>query len=77
MYCCFWTIAVPNLLAAVSAANNADKKVIFKNCACFTDCISKTNNIQVDDAKGIDVAIPMCYLIEYSDNYLKTFGGLC
>ena len=43
----------------------------------ITDCISKTNNIQVDDAKGIDVAIPMYYLIEYSDNYLKTSGGLC
>ena len=77
MDCCFWTIAVPNLLAAASTANNADKKVIFKNCVCFTDCISKTNNIQVDDAKGIDVAIPMYYLIEYSDNYLKTSGGLC
>ena len=31
-----------------AAANNTNKKVIFKNCAPFTDCISKINNTQVD-----------------------------
>ena len=24
--------------------NNADKEVVFKNCAPFTDCISEINN---------------------------------
>ena len=28
--------------------NNANKKVIFKNCAQFTDYISKINNTQID-----------------------------
>ena len=27
-----------------AAANNTNKKVIFKNCAPFSNCISKTNN---------------------------------
>ena len=29
------------------APNNANKKVIFKNCAPFTNCISRTNNTQM------------------------------
>ena len=48
------------------------KKVIFKNCAPFTDCISKINKIQVDIAKDTDIVMPMYNLIECSDNYLKT-----
>ena len=51
------------------------KKVIFKNCAPFTDCISNTNNTQVDNAKDIDMVMPMYNLIEYSDNYSKTSGS--
>ena len=48
------------------------KKVIFKNCAPFTDCISKINKSQVDIAKDTDIVMPMYNLIECSDNYLKT-----
>ena len=48
------------------------KKVLFKNCAPFTDCISKINKIQVDIAKDTDIVMPMYNLIECSDNYLKT-----
>ena len=44
------TIKVPNGKAADSAVNNTNKKVIFKNCAPFTDCITEINNTQVDDA---------------------------
>ena len=47
------------------------KKVIFKNCAPFTDCISQINKIQVDIAKDTDIVMPMYNLIECSDNYLK------
>ena len=44
-------------------ANNTDKKVIFKTCAPFTDCITKINNAQVDNA-----------IIR--NNYSKTSGSL-
>ena len=49
---------------------------MFKNCAPFTDCISETNNTQVDNAKYIDIVMPMYNLIEYSNNYSKTSGSL-
>ena len=69
------TITVPNRGIA-AASNNRNKNVIFKNCAPFTDCISEINNKVRDDAKDIDVVMPMYNLIEYSDNYLKRFGSL-
>ena len=70
------TITVNNTAAADAAANNTNKKVIFKNCALFTGCISEVNNTNVDDAKDIDIVMPMYNLIEYSDNYSKTSGSL-
>ena len=33
-----------NNTAGAAAANNTNKKIIFKNCAPFTNCISKINN---------------------------------
>ena len=72
------TITVPNTATVAAAvSNNDDKKVIFKNCAPFADCISEINNIKVDNAKDIDLEIPMYNLMEYNPNYLKTAGRLC
>ena len=70
------TISVNNAAAQGAAANNTNKKVIFKNCAPFTNCISEINNTQIDNAKDIDIVMPMYNLIEYSDNYAKTTGSL-
>ena len=67
---------VNNTAAAGAAANNTNDKVIFKSCAPFTNCISEINNVQVDNAKYIDIVMPMYNLIEYSDNYSKTSGSL-
>ena len=69
-------ISVNNAVAQGAAANNTNKKVIFKNCATFTECISKINNTQVDNAEDIDIVILMYNLREYSDNYSKTSGSL-
>ena len=38
------TIKVLNMAAAGVAVNNTNKKLIFKNCAPFTDCITEINN---------------------------------
>ena len=57
-------------------ADERDKGVAFKNCAPFTNCISEINNTQVDNAKDIDIVMPLYNLIEYSDNYSKTSGSL-
>ena len=63
------TIAVNNTAAANADANNTNKKVILKNCAPFTICISEINHTQVDNAKDLDAVMSMYNLIEYSDNY--------
>ena len=69
------TIGVNNTAAAGAAVNNINRKVIFKSCAPFTNCISEINNTQIDNAKDIDIVMPMYNLIEYSDNYAKTTGS--
>ena len=70
------TITVNNIAAADAEANNTNKKVIFKNCAPFTNCIREINNTQVDNAKDLDIVMPVYNLIDYSDNYSKKSGSL-
>ena len=53
-----------------------NKGIIFKICAPFTKCLSRINGREIDNAKDIDIVIPMYDLIEYSDNYSKTSGSL-
>ena len=62
--------------APARKADERDKGVVFKNCAPFINCISEINNTQIDNAKDIDIVMPMYNLIEYSDNYAKTTGSL-
>ena len=69
-------ISLNNTAAADVDANNANKKVIFKNFALFTDCIRKINDTQADNGKVIDKVMPMYNLIGYSDNYSKPCGSL-
>ena len=70
------TITVSNTAAPDADANNTNKKVIFKNCAPFTKCTSEINNTNIDDAKDIDIVMPMYNLRGYIDNYSKTSGSL-
>ena len=70
------TVTILDATAAAAAANNVIKKVIFKNCTQFTNCISKINNKQLDVAHDTDVVMSMSNLIEYSHIYLKTSGSL-
>ena len=48
----------------------------FKNNAPFTNCISKINNVLIDNTEDVDVLRPMYNLLEYSKNYRKTAGSL-
>ena len=57
--------------AAARQADERDKGAAFKNCAPFINCISEINNTKVDNAKDIDIVMPMYTLIEYHDNYAK------
>ena len=49
-----------------------NKQVILKNCGPFTNCIREINNTQVDNAKNLDVAMPIYNLSKCSNNYSKT-----
>ena len=82
-------ITVNNNAGAGSAANNNNNIniiliiiiiiiiiLIFKNSAQFTNCISKINNTQIDNAEYIDTVMSIHNLIEYSDNYSNTSGSL-
>ena len=58
----------------VAADDNTD--VAFKNCAPFSACTTKINDIFVDEGNHIYIAMSMYNLIEYSDNYSDTSEGL-
>ena len=65
-------ITVQNRATGGAPPGNRSKKVIAKSFVPFSDWISEINNIELDHAKDIDVVMPVCNLIEDSDNYLKT-----
>ena len=48
----------------------------FTDNASFTNCISKINNILIDNAEDLDIVMPMYNLLEYSKNYSKTTESL-
>ena len=70
------TTTVPNTAGVDAAVSNTNKKVIFRNCVQFTNCISKMNNTEVDNTQDIDFVMLMYNLIEYSDVCSKTSGSL-
>ena len=71
-----------NTEAIVNTTNDANnnnfnrKKLIFKNNAPFTNCITEINGIKIDNAEDLHVVMPMYNLLEYSKNYKKTIGNL-
>ena len=62
--------------AAARKVDERDKGVIFKNCTPFINCKSEINNTEIDNAKDIDIVVPMYKFLEYSDNYSKTSRNL-
>ena len=47
----------------------------FKNNAPFTNCISKINNVLIDNAEDLDIVMPMYNFLKYSKNYRRTIGS--
>ena len=60
----------------ITVATNNNIDVAFQNCAPFSTCTTKINDVFVDEANHIYIAMPMYNLIEYSDNYSDTSGSL-
>ena len=49
-------------------------QVVFKNCAPFTKCISKTNGTSINNAENLDLVMQTYNLIKYSSNYSEITG---
>ena len=47
----------------------------FKNNASFANCISKINNVLIDNGEDLDAVMPIYNLLEYCKNYRKTTGS--
>ena len=62
----------------VRQPNNAqrNKSVAFQNNAPFTNCISKISGVQINNAKALNVVIPIYNLLEYTRSSRKPTGGL-
>ena len=58
----------------VNAPNNTD--VAFKPYVPFSVCKKVINNVLLDKANHIYIAVPMYNLMEYSDNYSDRSGSL-
>ena len=58
----------------VAASNNID--IAFKNCAPCSTRKTVINDVFLDEANYIYIAMLMYNLIEYSDNYSDTSGSL-
>ena len=69
-------VTVNNIADVGAAENVTNKKVIFRNFAPFTNCISKINNTQIGNVEYIDIVMPLYNLMECSNNYSKTSGSL-
>ena len=70
-------IVVKGKITVTNPNSNAyDKKLAIKNNALFLSCISKINNTLIENAKDLDIVMPMYNLLEYSKSYRKTTGSL-
>ena len=49
---------------------------VFSRAYGFRTCITQINETFVDEAKYINITMPMYNLVEYSDNYSDTSGSL-
>ena len=58
----------------VNAGNDTD--VAFKNCVPISACNTEINDVFIDEANHIYIAMPIYNLIEYSDNYSGISGTL-
>ena len=61
----------------VEGANNKiieNRLLAFKNNAPFISCISKMNDVLIENEEDLDFVMPMYNLLEYSKNYSKTSG---
>ena len=60
----------------ITAVQDNENEVSFKNNAPFINCIPKINGTTIDDAEDLDLVMPMYDLLKYCSNYSDTTGSL-
>ena len=70
-------ILVRGKITITGAGDNAAAKHVDERDKSVANNHNTINNAQIDNAKDIDIVMPMYNIIEYSDNYSKTSGSLC
>ena len=53
-----------------------NRPLAFKNNAPFISCISKINDVLIENAEDLDIAMSMKNLPEYRKSYSETSGSL-
>ena len=53
-----------------------DRTIALKNSAPFFNCILKKNTQLIEDARDLDIVMPMYNLLYYSKNFRKTTGSI-
>ena len=65
-------------VSARDGAHNRDRKhrsLAFKINAPIISCISKINDVLIENAEDLDIVMPIYNLLEYSKNYSATSGS--
>ena len=57
---------------AAIAADRNNKEVVIKKFAPFTNCISKMNSAEVNNAEDLNIVMRMYILLEHGNNYANT-----
>ena len=71
----FETESITSLVTGdTTVAANNNTNVAFKNCAPFSTCKTEINDVFVDEANHIYIAMHIYNLVECSDNYSGTSG---
>ena len=73
---CDYSDAFILVIRGITVAANNDTDVAFENHAPFSTCKTEINDMFIDEANHIYIAMPMYNLIEYSHNYSDTSGSL-
>ena len=75
-----YIVVKETIYIAVDRNNDMTQKgVVFKTNAPFSPCISKINKTfikKIHNAEDLDIIMPVCNLLEYSDNFSMTSGRL-
>ena len=75
-YCHAYKIDEGTITILAGAADIKNKKLVFKNCAPFTEYISKISIAQVDCAKDLNIVMALHYSLEFSNSDSKISRSL-